>query len=401
MDGIPLRDGTLTSDDPAIALASATDASGAEQRILQAVDAGEGLTRADLTDVTGLPRSTVSALVRKLVASGAIEEFNHANSTGGRRPTLLRTARSTGAAYVAELGQHHARIGIVTLSGSIVATQDIALDIAEGQETTVDLLASAWLRLSEQHPLPVSVVGLCVPGPVDDKGRITGAARMAGWNGLNLVGALEAATGLPAVVENDARAAAIGEWSARGEHRDSCIYIKAGTGVGAGWISGGIAHRGTHGFAGDLTHIRIQSADPRPCSCGNSGCLETVASGAAILRQLKELGSPISTPNEVISTANSGDPMVTALVREAGARLGEVLSGLVNFLNPKRIVIGGSMSQMGALLAGLRTELYDRCLPMATDQLSIETSKAGADAPLIGMSILARQMLAHQQRKPK
>lgn len=398
MDSITLRERALSPEDPAVALAAA-DVAGPEEQVLHAISTLESLTRAELTRATGLPRSSVSAIVRKLVATGAIEEFNHASSTGGRRPTLLRIARSEGAAYVAELGQNHARIGVVSLSGTILATADISLKIADGQDRTVERLTSAWHELGASVSVQVTAVGLCVPGPVDEHGRITGAARMAGWNGLDLIGALEAATGLPAVVENDARAAAIGEWSARGEHSESCIYIKAGTGVGAGWISGGLAHRGTHGFAGDITHIRIQTDDPRPCSCGNSGCLETVASGAAILRQLEELGSPIGSASDVIIAASNGDPQVTALVREAGARMGEVLSSLVNFLNPKRIVVGGSMSQMGALLAGLRTELYDRCLPMATDQLAIETSTAGPDAPLIGMSVLARQSLTHHQRK--
>lgn len=399
MDSITLRERALSLEDPAVSLSPTTGASGPEEQVLRAVAEGDGLTRAELARTTGLPRSSVSALVRKLVATGAIEEFNHASSTGGRRPTLLRVVRSEGAAYVAELGQHHARIGVVSLSGTLLATADISLKIADGQDRTVELLTSAWQDLGATVPQTVDAVGLCVPGPVDEHGRITGAARMAGWNGLDLIGALESATGLPAVVENDARAAAIGEWSARGEHSESCIYIKAGTGVGAGWISGGLAHRGTHGFAGDITHIRIQTDAPRPCSCGNSGCLETVASGAAILRQLAELGSPIGSASDVIIAASNGDPQVTALVREAGARMGEVLSSLVNFLNPKRIVVGGSMSQMGALLAGLRTELYDRCLPMATDQLAIETSTAGPDAPLIGMSVLARQSLTHHQRK--
>ncbi|WP_158676419.1 ROK family transcriptional regulator [Tessaracoccus sp. OH4464_COT-324] len=400
MDSIPLREG---DPQPSGATVNLLDSNAEEldaaSRILQALATAGGATRLDLVELTDLPRSTVSATVRRLVADGEIEEFKHASSTGGRRPTMLRLAKSDGAAYVAELGSHHARIGVATLSGVLLATDDIEIDVTEGPEQVIQLLTRRWRSFTPTQN--VLAVGLCVPGPVSQHGRITSAARMPGWNGVDVNGALQAATDLPAVVENDARAAAIGEWSARDEHNESCIYIKAGTGVGAGWISGGVAYRGAHGFAGDVTHIRIQTDDPQPCSCGNSGCLETVASGAALLRQLAALGSPIRTNRDLVAAANGGDHVVTALVREAGARIGEVLSGIINFLNPSRIVIGGSMSQMGALLAGFRSELYDRCLPTCTQQLAIETSLAGPDAPLIGMSVLARQLVIHPFRSNK
>lgn len=399
MDSIRLRSNTVGTGATA---ASAPDThegdSSAQQQILGALAEHEGLTRSELAAETSLPRSTVSATVRRLVANGLVQEYAHGTSTGGRRPAVLRLAPAEGIAYVAELGEHHARIGIAALGGTVLASDDVDIDIREGQEATIDALVDVWKGLIKTVPGAASAVGLAVPGPVDAQGRVTGAARMPGWSGRDLVGALADATALPAIVENDARASAIGEWSVRGEHTDSCIYVKAGTGIGAGWITSGIAHRGSRGFAGDVTHLRIQTDSPRPCSCGNSGCLETVASGAAILRQLAEAGRPFDSVAQIIAAAASGDPTVTTLVRTAGARLGEVLSNIVNFLNPTRIVLGGSMSQMGALLAGLRTELYDRCLPMCTEQLAIETSRAGADAPLIGMAVLARQFVHHQQR---
>lgn len=399
MDSIRLRSNAVGIGTTATSVSDTADGDlSAQQQVLGALAQHEGLTRSGLAAQTSLPRSTVSAVVRRLVADGLVQEYAHGTSTGGRRPTVLRLAPAEGTAYVAELGEHHARIGIASFDGTVLVSDDVALDIREGQDATIDALVGAWKRLIRAMPGAASAVGLAVPGPVDAQGRVTGAARMPGWSGRDLVGALAEATALPVIVENDARASAIGEWSVRGEHTESCIYVKAGTGIGAGWITGGIAHRGSRGFAGDVTHLRIQTDSPRPCSCGNSGCLETVASGAAILRQLAEAGRPFGSVSQIIAAAASGDPTVTALVRTAGARLGEVLSSLVNFLNPTRIVLGGSMSQMGVLLAGLRTELYDRCLPMCTEELAIETSRAGADAPLIGMSVLARQFVHHQQR---
>ena len=367
--------------------------------VLAALEQAEGLTRSELASQTGLPHSTVNTVVRRLLKAGSVEEFKHASSTGGRRPSLLRVTSLGDAAFVAELGQHHARTGVVSLDGEVLMVEDLSLDIAAGQDATLELLADVWKNMAAKITIPIVAAGLAVPGPVDEHGCVRGAARMPGWNDLDLPQALKEATGLLTIIENDARASAIGEWATRDKHNDSCIYVKAGTGIGCGWISGGVVHRGTLGFAGDITHVRVQTEEARPCSCGNSGCLETMASGAAILRQLRALGMDVTRPEDMVALAKNGDPQVTALVRSAGARLGEVLSGLVNFLNPKRLVIGGSMSQMNALLAGLRTELYDRCLPMCTSQLSIETSLAGADAPLIGLSVLARQLTNQRRRR--
>lgn len=121
--------------------------------------------------------------------------------------------------------------------------------------------------------------------------------------------------------------------------------------------------RGHQGFAGELTHTRVETLNPILCSCGNTGCLETVASGAAMLRHLASIGSPITTTAELIEAAQTGDYTVAPLVRNAGAHIGEALSGLVNFLNPQHIIIGGSLSQTRTLIAGIRSELYQRCLP--------------------------------------
>lgn len=367
------------------------------QRVIKILRKTPGMTRAEIAESTSMPRSTVSAAVRHLLESRVVEEYACADSTGGRRPTKLRVAPAVGNAFVAELGQHHARLAIASREGELLATDDIKINIEIGPEKTIKALAKGWHKLGDEIPGAVVSAGLAVPGPVDGSGHVVGAARMPGWSGKDIAGMLAQELAVPSVIENDARAATIGEWNCRGRHRDSCIYVKAGTGIGAGWVSGGVAYRGSRGLAGDITHLRVHTDNPLPCTCGNSGCLETVASGAAILRQLGRLGSSISTTSQLVTAENSGDPQAVSLVRDAGMRLGEVLSNLVNFLNPVRIVLGGSMSQMGSLLAGVRSELYERCLPMCTEDLVIETSACGADAPLIGMSILDSHMPISQE----
>ncbi|QCX46020.1 ROK family transcriptional regulator [Arcanobacterium haemolyticum] len=371
---------------------SLTDARSNDSILLAELSHGPQ-SRTDLAQKTGLPRSTVHACIRRLIANNEVEEFQLASSTGGRRAALIRISPLRDIADVVELGSHHARLGIVDLFGNVRATTNIPLNIADGPEATITTLYNGWAQLHKEHPtIPqASVIGAAVPGPVNAQGHVISAARMPGWNNTNLATLLADATGCPVVVENDARAAAVGEWAKRGETTESAIYIKAGAGIGASWIADGIVFRGHQGFAGELTHTRVETLNPILCSCGNTGCLETVASGAAMLRHLASIGSPITTTAELIEAAQTGDYTVAPLVRNAGAHIGEALSGLVNFLNPQHIIIGGSLSQTRTLIAGIRSELYQRCLPLSTANLTVDTAISGPDAPLIGLAILARQ----------
>lgn len=367
-----------------------------EQVLIAAVREHEGVSRSRLASFAGLPLSTVSTVARRLVAQGLLAERDSGESTGGRRPKLLYPMQSEGLVYAAELGTTHARVGLLDMEGDVLFAEEVPLDVQAGPEATMDLLIDHWQRLTvpASQRDEVKVIGLAVPGPVDSRGCVTGAARLPGWGGFALGEAIRARTGLPTVVENDARAGALGEWLVHGQDTSSWIYVKAGRGVGAGWISGGRLQRGSDGFAGDITHIRVHSdQELRTCSCGNKGCLETLASGAALLRRLSEEGREMTNSSDLVTAVGNGDPHVTALVREAGGRLGEVLSSLVNFLNPGRIVIGGSLSQMETFIAGTRSEIYDRCLPISTARLVIEASRTGADSSIIGLSSLAHRLV--------
>lgn len=406
-DGQKARQSDGRKGEPALKSSASADSeplTPAERAVLDTVTCRDGISRAEIADSTGIPLSTVSAAVRRLGSRNLVEERTASASTGGRPPRLIHAPPAPGTVLAAELGTAHAHVGVVGLDGAVIRHEDVVLDPQIDPETCVQLLERTWGRIRSNESHEPRAIALAVPGPVDQQGTVTGAARMPGWNGFNVRTALERRTGLPAVIENDARAATVGEWVRRDRPRDSLIYVKAGRGIGGGWTSGGIVHRGSLGFAGELTHNRVETTAPRLCSCGNRGCLETVASGAALLRTVEERGrtkddgQPMTTSSDLVRAVHDGDPEITALVRAAGGRLGEVLSGLVNFLNPARVVIGGSLSQMPAFIAATRSEIYDRCLPIITDHLAIEASRAAEDAAIIGLSALASTRITQSRR---
>ncbi len=127
-----------------------------------------------------------------------------------------------------------------------------------------------------------------------------------------------------------------------------------------------------------------------PCHCGNRGCLEALASGPAIARALREVGVEVETGQEVVDLVKRGNIDAIQAVRQAGRDIGEVLTACVSLINPSVIAIGGSMAQAGEhLIAGVREVVYARSMPLSTEHLSIVQSSAGANAAVIGASMLA------------
>ncbi|KAA2262717.1 ROK family transcriptional regulator [Solihabitans fulvus] len=367
------------------------------EQVLDLIASGATTSRTDLVEALQVAPSTVSVVVRRLLEEGVILEEGVGLSTGGRRPRILRLRETDGVFAVAELGSHHVRVGLCSLDGRLLASDELAIDISAGPAGVFDLIGEvvARIRTSTAPGQALLGVGVALPGPVDfPGGRLIGPARMPGWNGADPRNDLSERFAVPVVVENDAKAAAIGEYTTRGGDAKDMIYVKAGTGIGGCLVTGGQVHRGGRGLSGDVTHMRVADSGERSCSCGNRGCLETVASGAALVRELHQLGLPVTTMRDVIAAAVDAEPTVVTMVRRAGGLLGVALSGLVNFLNPDAVVIGGALSSLDAYVAAARGVLYERCLPPLTQSLSIEASIAGPDAALTGLGHLVRAAVA-------
>ncbi len=166
--------------------------------------------------------------------------------------------------------------------------------------------------------------------------------------------------------------------------------MKVATGIGSGIVSDGALRRGAQGTAGDIGHVRVGRAGDIPCHCGNTGCLEAVASGPAIARALRTKGHDARTSADVIDLVARADLDAIAAVRQAGRDIGEVLATCVSLMNPSVIVLGGSVTRAGEhLLAGVREVVYARSMPLATEHLVIAQSRAGSHAALHGAAALA------------
>ncbi|MEU2304597.1 MULTISPECIES: ROK family protein [Streptomyces] len=370
-------------------------------RVLELVASGQASSRAELAALLGAAPSTISVAVGQLVERGLIAEEGTQSSTGGRPRKVLRLGGTDEFAVAADLGGRHARIGVVLPGGQLGEVSTVPFVIADGPEEALPRLAEALEALAEERGRDrLRAVGLSLPGPVDiESGAVVLPSRMPGWNRFPVAAWLEDRFGVPSAVDNDANCMAMGEHTVRpAEHRQS-IMVKMGSAIGAGVIVDGRLYRGATGAAGDITHIRIDGAADIPCSCGKTGCLETVASGAALVRILRERGADVGSIEDVVRLAVDADPEATGAVRRAGEHLGQVLAANVNFFNPDAVYLGGILSTLEPFVAAVRSQLYESCHPLVTEHLTIERARLGADAGVVGAGQFALQQgMAHAVR---
>jgi predicted NBD/HSP70 family sugar kinase len=191
------------------------------------------------------------------------------------------------------------------------------------------------------------------------------------------------------ILENDVNLRALGEARALPDDQSPLLFVKVGTGIGGGLITReGALHHGADGAAGDIGHIRVRGAPDVVCICGNVGCIEAVASANAIAQRLSTEADPV-TIADVRARIARNDPAALALVREAAGLIGEVVATLVHFYNPARVTLGGSVTAASdELLAGVRSVVYQRALPLATRNLVLANSVLGEYAGLAGAMVL-------------
>jgi predicted NBD/HSP70 family sugar kinase len=359
--------------------------------VLQLIRSGVASSRANLAKRLGVSASTAGLRVQALIDHGYVRETEDGTPRGGRRPRRLALRPDFGEVIAIDLGTHHATVARFDMSGTRLQDVLTNVRIEEGPDTVLGRVHGVIRR--HVHP-PKRLLGIAVgvPGPVDARtGRVVSPSRMPGWNRVNVpIELARHGYPVPMLVDNDANLMALGEHDA--DPADHVVFVKAGTGIGCGVIASGRLHRGAVGAAGDISHLPVPGREDVACSCGRNGCLDAVASGAALVRDLNAAGVPVASPMEVVAMAGDAEPTATRLLREAGRATGELLATVVNFFNPDALVIGGQLGRAEPFVASVRAAVFERCLPMATENLQVRTSRTGHLAGVMGG---ARLMIEH------
>lgn len=363
-------------------------------RLLQLFRDGQPHTKAEMAEITGLARSTISLRLDPLIELGLITPATSATSTGGRPSARLLLNEESYVVAGVDFGATHAVASLADLSGKILVSIDTKRQISDGPEVCLRWMIEeirhllAGLKIDEDRLL---AIGIGVPGPVEhESGKPANPPIMPGWDGFDIPARVNQDLKAKVLVDNDVNVMAVGERHLTYPDVDHLIFLKAATGIGSGIISDGHLQRGSQGTAGDIGHVRVSRGDNIACRCGNYGCLEAVAGSPAVIKNVNDAGLPVRNMSDLVDATKRSKVEAIQAVRQAGRDIGEVLSTCVSLMNPSIIVIGGSMASAGEhLIAGVREAVYSRSMPLASESLSIVQSKAGKEVGIIGASVMA------------
>ncbi|MEQ1601997.1 MAG: ROK family protein [Methylophilaceae bacterium] len=311
--------------------------------------------------------------------------------------------------YVAgvDIGGTNLRVGVVQ-GLQLVYEKRTHADFATLCKTHAPTIA--WQKIIEitSHALKeailaypqITAVGIGFPGFIDPaNGLVAQSPNLPGLRDVDLAQDLSSAIGLPVIVENDALAAAYGEFRLNKNEAESLIYLGLGTGVGGGLIHAGKPFSGQHGVAMEVGHIIIDPIEKNPqarlCGCGNYGCMEQYASASGVVVSYESASGKQASADAIANFAHAGDKHALQAYRLAGASLAQALAHILKVVDVPQVVIGGGMSQAWPLMqAAFEERLEADLIPVLRHKVSIKISDAGDQAGIIGAALLAEMSLA-------
>lgn len=362
--------------------------------VLELVRSGRAATRSDLRRITGMSRTAVVSRVSALADAGLLLLGEELASTGGRPPGALIFNVGAGVVLSAAIGRSRSQLAVFDLVGAELGSSSVDHAVGAPPEDVMPAVAAHLAELLELHAAagrPVFAIGVSLPGTVDPvRGVSVDSPVMGGWDGADLATYLRDVSQAPIFVGNDADVLARSERLGHAATYQDLVVLKASTGLGLGIISEGRVVSGHLGGAGEIGHTKIDAAAGRKCRCGDTGCLETLAGGWALVGRLGESGRPVDHIRDLVALANAGDPDAKALLREGGRQLGELLAVAINLLNPQAVVIGGDMgAAFDVYAAGVRESVYARASALATRDLQFLPSTFGDRAGVVGCAAMA------------
>ncbi len=374
--------------------------------VLKTIYGRDCVSRAEIARLTGLTRTTVSDIVGNLIADGLVIEDGYGESLGGKPPIQVKLVNDARQLICLDLSDDDFCGAVVNLRGEFVHRQALPLQRRRG-EAALQVVYQLVEALLGHATAPILGIGIGTPGLVDARKGIVRQAVNRGWSDLPLKNLLFERYQLPVFVGNDSHVAALAEYSFGETYPlPNLVLIKVGEGIGSGIVLGGHIHHGDGFSAGEIGHLSVQR-NGALCTCGNYGCLETVASRRALIDKTIELSQALPQsalagiarePHPIDALADiflSGDPQARDLVLEAGRYLGVAVAHLVGVLNVRRVVISGDLERFGeALLRSARDEMRMHVLPAMADETELSFSTLGEDIVLRGASalVLAQQL---------
>lgn len=317
------------------------------------------VSRADIARFSGLTPPTVTNITNKLLDAGIIIDYMIGASSGGRRPLLLKVNPDSGQVIIIHIRSFKMIGYVVDTALQVHFEQTVSIRGME-HSTILELIQEVidnCRKAAAKQPLAIGVV---IRGPVRTQEGISVFAPNIGWKNVPLKYIIEEKNRIPTFIENDSHVLAYGEYFF-GVAQDAVnmILLKVGFGIGSGIMFNGSLYRGINGSAGEVGHTVIDVAGPL-CSCGNTGCMEAVASETALVNlvaagiragQISRVTDIVKgdllniAPEDIYQAADAGDALSIRMLGQVAGYLGIGIANLVNIFNPELVVIGGGLAK--------------------------------------------------------
>lgn len=356
--------------------------------VLALVRRGAAATVAELAELMSVARSTVSERVELLVRNGLLVRMGPSAVGRGRPSVRYAFNPAAGITLAVQLGLSGARLAVTDLSGSVLTSKTVDVDLKRGPRDVLEALFASLNDQMEQigaGPADVRGVGLGIPANAELASiAVSDKSQTHQWDGFDFAGYVRGVLGTPAYVDRDVNLLALAEQRSSWPEAKVFACVKAGTSIACGVVIDGEVLRGTSGLAGEIAHTRVTDSMAQ-CDCGNRGCLGATAGGEALVARLNHDGLKVASTRDIAHRARRGDVAAIHAVRQAGRELGEVLAGVVNLLNPEVLAVWGYLDDAGEyLLAGIRESIYTAALPEASESLTVTHASLGNDGGVRG-----------------
>ena len=364
-----------------------------QQRIIESLRGGPS-TQAELARQTGLSTATVSNIVKVMLDSGLAS--TEPITSSGRRALNVRLNSNGAVAVGIDFGRRHLRVVLASLSYRVIAEESVMLPLGHQAEDGIQAAVTLLDKLLRESNIERSAVvgaGVGIPGPIDRRsGTVAQGAILPEWVGINILQHLEETLQFPVFIDNDAN---LGAWSevTWGRHSgvSNLMFLKIGSGIGAGLILNGAPYYGNVGITGEIGHATIHEQG-LVCRCGNRGCLETIASTTTMIELLSRGEDRPLTPADIVRKALARDPATLRVVDDAGLSVGRALGNVANLINPEVIVVGGPLAGLGDLLLDpIRRGLTRHAVPVIGETTALTMSSLGDRAEALGAAALVFQ----------
>ncbi|MGD0158105.1 MAG: ROK family protein [Terracidiphilus sp.] len=386
-----------------------------ELSILQLIHSGSNYSRLDLARKTGFSPAAITGIVRSLITRNLVTESEGVSSAVGRKPFPLEVRSDAGYLVGVDIGSFYTRIVITDMNGRIAHKHQVETCIPDGRRRVLRRVFECVHQALDTVSVPKDAIlgmGIAHSGVIDtERGVVISFPRpgqMSEWKNVPLRAAFEEEFRVPCMLEDSVRTGATAErYFGLGRGVDDFLYIEVGVGIGAAIFFDGKLYRGAGGTAGEFGHITVNENGPL-CSCGNNGCLESVASCAAIIQavraaiergvdsKIRDLaGSDLEKISiEVIAQAASeNDSLAFRVLQDAAYYIAIGLAHLVNLLNPRLIIFGGALFRAAPQLLSdpLKRVIKQRSLEKSAIDADLKVSPLGGEAVALGASRIISQ----------